>query len=102
MWILTKLNMDPMSIIYDPKHNTVDSVPGLYIEEGVFIVKVVGLLICMISVAVISIRLMIVSKPEEVSEGKKDMLHKLFILFCIGSAVFFFNLLKDFFDAFFF
>lgn len=93
---------DPMDILYASGENTIPTLKSLDFWELAYLLRAAIYIVALISIAASLISLLYVRNSNMVAEKKKAITHKLMIVFIVGSAVFLFNTLKDFFDYFLF
>lgn len=103
--LLNEWKYDPMEILKKNNNlgssNVSTSTFSLFDFQGLyFALKENSILIGAIVVVGLLVLMMFVHDPKEVSEAKKDVEHKLFIIFLIFSAVWIFDVLKKVFQSF--
>lgn len=97
--LLTDTKYDPMAILKKNNNlgssNVSTSTFSLFDFQGLYYaLKENSILIGAIVVVGLLVLMMFVHDPKEASEAKKDVEHKLFIIFLICSAVWIFDVLK--------
>lgn len=96
---------DPMKIITDPANNNLTN-GGLFwlLDLGAlfYLIKKNALIIGTIVVAVLLITLIYMDKTEDIANRKKDIYHKLLVIFIICSSATLFGWAKKAFDVFLF
>lgn len=93
---------DPMDILYASDANEIPYLNSLDFVEIFMLVKAAIFIVALISIAFSLIAMLYIHNANVVAEKKKDITHKLWIVFLASSSVFLFNTLKTFFDTFFY
>lgn len=93
---------DPMDILYASDANNIPTLSSLDFVEIFMLIKTVIFIVALISIAFSLIGMLYIHNANMIAEKKKDITHKLWIVFLASSAVFLFNTLKNFFDTFFY
>lgn len=101
MGLIDGLATDPLDIIYSV--NIVDGsfYDSLQLGELAFMLRVAGLLVCLITISWSLIKLLFVNSPKQVQEEKEEISHRLWIVFLIGSIITLMNFVKEILDMFF-
>lgn len=89
------MNQDPMSIL--------NEAPMLFRDQSTvqigMMLRNAGILVCVILIAISLVAIIFSGNPQNVTEHKKNIINKLFMIFVITSLVVLFNLLKGLFDG---
>lgn len=97
-----RLERDPFDIIYNNTTNIVESIEGFNLADFFYLIKSVGVIGGLLSIGVTLLAILFVDRSDAAADKKKDIEHKLFILFIIFSLITIFNVMKDVFDLLFF
>ena len=96
------LSNDPLDIIYDNSMNIVESIEGFNFADFFYLIKSFGVLGGLLSIGATLLTMLYVERTDAVADKKKDIEHKLFVLFLIFSLITLFNVMKEVFDTIFF
>ena len=96
------LEKDPIGIIYDSATNMVKSIEGFDFADFFYLIKSASVVISLIGIGATLLSMLFVSRSDQLGDKKKDIEHKLFILFCIFSLITIFNAAKELCDMIFF
>lgn len=94
-WILSR---DPFNIIYDKSTNIVESIEGFHFADFFYLIKSFGIIGGLLSIGATLLAILYVERSDAVADKKKDIEHKLFVLFLLFSLVTIFNVMKEVFD----
>jgi len=97
-----ELNTDPFEIIYDSTTNIVESIEGFNFADFFYLIKSASVIISLIGIAATLLSMLFISRSDQLDDKKKDIEHKLFILFCVFSLITIFNAAKEICDMIFF
>lgn len=62
------------------------------------IMRRAGIVACVIAIAVSLVGIIFSGNPQNVAEGKKDIINKLFVIFVLTSLAVIFSIVKNIFD----
>lgn len=94
--------MDPLDIIYNPANNGLLLPEGMYLGDFALVLRLAGVLACLIAMTWSGIKLLYVNSPQQVAEEKSEITHKLTIVFFLGSIFWLMDLVKGLLDMFFY
>lgn len=97
-----ELKTDPFEIIYDSTTNIVESIEGFNFADFFYLIKSASVIISLIGIAATLLSMLFISRSDQLDDKKKDIEHKLFILFCVFSLITIFNAAKEICDMIFF
>lgn len=105
--ILADWKTDPFGILKSRNYNSLGSASNtstafylLDLGSLFYVLKKNALIVGVIVVTLLLVSMLYISKAEVLADRKKDVEHKLFILFLICSSVTIFGWMKELFDTF--
>lgn len=93
--------MDPLDIIYNPSTNGLLIPSDMYLGDIAIILRLAGILACVIVMTWSGIKLLFIESPQEVAEQKAEISHRLVLIVFLGSIFWLMDLVKSLLDMFF-
>jgi len=93
-----ELPRDPFDIIYNNTENIVESIEGFNFADFFYLIKSFGVIGGLLAIGATLLVMLYVERSDALADKKKDIEHKLFVLFLIFSLITIFNVMKEVFD----